>query len=361
MKRKGDFIGFTFGGVHSSTLGLIRVSDGSRYQDNLLPSFQDKVIEIPGRDDTSYFSSNYSKREINVRVAYDSMTERQIRDLRVLFGDKKVKDLIFDEAPYKVFRAKPGQTLTLSYVCFDGEDGERVYKGEGTLIFTCYDPFARSRYKFLDLYSNTSPGSIAVPEWVEEDIMEQDVSKGLNFFKNLDQWKATSGMAASRASGPYDYAGDGRQNILLVNPGDRETDFILTLRGTPDSGGYLFNLKIGLTTDAGSRIIFNNTSSRNSDPSDPNYEEGMDQNEPIEDEYVQINTRNNLIEGIEIAGEVVRKTGRVYNQYMTTGVFFKIPIITVGQNGSLVITDSVGGVNNIKGYVDSIEYSYLYY
>jgi hypothetical protein len=34
---KGDFIGFTFGGIHSSKLGLVRVSDGSRYNEDLLP------------------------------------------------------------------------------------------------------------------------------------------------------------------------------------------------------------------------------------------------------------------------------------------------------------------------------------
>jgi hypothetical protein len=34
---KGDFIGFTLGNVHSSELGLVRVSDGSRYNEDLLP------------------------------------------------------------------------------------------------------------------------------------------------------------------------------------------------------------------------------------------------------------------------------------------------------------------------------------
>jgi len=35
---KGDFLGFTFNGVHSSELGLTRVSDGSRYNENLYPT-----------------------------------------------------------------------------------------------------------------------------------------------------------------------------------------------------------------------------------------------------------------------------------------------------------------------------------
>jgi hypothetical protein len=40
----GDYIGFTFNGVHSSSLGIVRVSDGSRFNENLLPTMQDKTI-----------------------------------------------------------------------------------------------------------------------------------------------------------------------------------------------------------------------------------------------------------------------------------------------------------------------------
>jgi hypothetical protein len=33
-----DFIGFTFNGKHSSELGIVRTSDGSRFNENLLPT-----------------------------------------------------------------------------------------------------------------------------------------------------------------------------------------------------------------------------------------------------------------------------------------------------------------------------------
>jgi hypothetical protein len=35
---KGEFLGFTYGGIHSSTLGIVRTSDGSRFNENLLPT-----------------------------------------------------------------------------------------------------------------------------------------------------------------------------------------------------------------------------------------------------------------------------------------------------------------------------------
>jgi hypothetical protein len=33
-----DYIGFSFNGVHSSELGIVRTSEGSRFNENLLPT-----------------------------------------------------------------------------------------------------------------------------------------------------------------------------------------------------------------------------------------------------------------------------------------------------------------------------------
>jgi hypothetical protein len=37
-KRVTDYIGFTFNGIHSSQLGIVRTSEGSRFNENLLPA-----------------------------------------------------------------------------------------------------------------------------------------------------------------------------------------------------------------------------------------------------------------------------------------------------------------------------------
>ena len=37
---KGDFIGFSFNEHRSESLGIVRVSDGSRYNEDLVPSNQ---------------------------------------------------------------------------------------------------------------------------------------------------------------------------------------------------------------------------------------------------------------------------------------------------------------------------------
>ena len=61
---KGDYIGFSYGinhktgrPMHSSDLGIVRTSNGSRFDENLLPTMQDKTVQVPGGDGTYYFGS----------------------------------------------------------------------------------------------------------------------------------------------------------------------------------------------------------------------------------------------------------------------------------------------------------------
>ena len=44
---KGDYMGFTYNNRHSSDLGIVRTSDGSRFNENLLPTMQDKTVQVP--------------------------------------------------------------------------------------------------------------------------------------------------------------------------------------------------------------------------------------------------------------------------------------------------------------------------
>jgi phage-related protein len=62
------------------------------------------------------------------------LTEQELRDLKACFGDKKIHDLIFDEAPYKAYRAKVTGSAQIKHLVFDeGQGKERIYKGEGTI------------------------------------------------------------------------------------------------------------------------------------------------------------------------------------------------------------------------------------
>ena len=190
---KGDFIGFWIDDIHSSELGIIRTSDGSRFNENLLPTIQDKTVQVPGGDGFYYFGSYYTQRSFNIPIAFDNMEESQFRRLKQIIGNKKMVKLVFDEAPYKYYSVKSTGSSTLKYICFDVEDDtsgggadeetqsgdstptqasavenqditngtvyyqstssvvtKRVYKGEGTLSFVAYDPFGYARATSLN-------------------------------------------------------------------------------------------------------------------------------------------------------------------------------------------------------------------
>ena len=295
MALSGDFIGFTFNGVHSSDMGIIRTSDGSRFNENLLPASTDKTVQIPGGDGTYYFGSNYTQRQIPISVATDELTETQFRQLKQWLGDKQIHPLVFDEAPYKTYMVKTSSIPTLKFICFDNitkNNGEmtvnRVYKGEGSLQFIAYFPFARCTKKYLSEYTDS----------------------------NKEEWASASGLLTTQ--GGYDGTG---AEINLYNPGDVETDFF----------AYYARTSLKRLTK-----IYINSNILNFDFSN---------NDNVIDTYIRINSKANLIEGCD---ENFRPTGTLYNKFITSGDFFKIP---TGENQLLSV-----GANCVK-----IEYDYLYY
>ena len=117
----GPFLGFTYNGVHSSELGIVRTSKGESEMD-LTPESKDRVIEIPGRDGQICYGTDFTKREFKIDFAFDHVTEEQLARMRRLWNDKKIHDLIFDETAYKAYAAKVSGTATIKHLCFE-EDG----------------------------------------------------------------------------------------------------------------------------------------------------------------------------------------------------------------------------------------------
>ena len=270
MAIDNDFIGFRFNGTHSSDLNIYRVSDGSRYNDNLLPNFQDKTAQVTGGDGTLYWESFYTQRQISIQIAFDSMTEQNYRQMRQVFNGKAYGQLIFDEAPYKYYYAKVQNSPQLKTICFD-VNGTRIYKGEGSINFICYYPYAKSVHKFLDEFNS------------------QD-------YPTKSQWTAASGMKPTKAS--YDGTGN---TVYLYNAGDVPTDFCAYFP-IGSSGSALSQIQIA---NAGV-LTFTGIARKGSN-----------------DSYIRINTRTNLVEGCNSSYEL---TGTLYNQFINAGDFFRVPL-----------------------------------
>lgn len=268
-----DFIGFSFDDVHSSDLGVLRVSDGSRYNEYLLPTSQDITVQVPGGDGTYYFGSYYTGKPFPISIAFDSLTEKQLRKLRQTFTLKKIGRLVFDEAPYKYYMAKVVSQPQLKYICF-GRPGEpRVYKGEGTIQFMAYYPYAKSTHLSL----KDSEG---------------------NFYKefqdaNRVEWAEESGLPETSPS----LSG---ATVTIENVGDLEMDWRAL---------YSFDSQWGIP----SRIEVNGV--------------GLltlsNVTQMTGDSYIAINSKTNLIEGLDA---YENPTGNLYNKYISGGAFFKIPV-----------------------------------
>lgn len=305
----GDFTGFTFNGVHSSTLGITRVSNGSRYVEDLLPSYQDKVVEAPGADETFYFGSYYKQKNININFVFDNLTEAQIRILKQTFGDKEIHELWFDETPYKAYNVKVTGTPQLKYICFDVNEKnlqpKRIYKGEGTISFMAYYPFAHSRYNYIDDF---------------------DASYG-----NLNEWVVASKLRIRSNFGKILNVTNSERKILIWNAGDIATDFKLNIR---------FGNATSLTSGSIS-INRNKTLSLFSIP------------KLGADDGVQINTRLKLIQGYQIDSKGKKTlTSNIYNQYIKEGDFFNLPL----EQSELKIKGLYG---SHKDLID-IEYQHWY-
>ena len=160
-----DFTGFRFGNVHTKDLHLVVVTSSDRYEKNLLPSPKDYTVEVPGGDGNYYFGQTFDSREFTCDVAFDSVDEQTWRQISQLFSTDKLQDLVFDELPYKTYRAKLKSKPEFKFICFTNRDtGDRVYKGEGTLNFVCYYPYAFGFNKYIvraaDYYLKTPPETI---------------------------------------------------------------------------------------------------------------------------------------------------------------------------------------------------------
>lgn len=169
--KMGDFLGFRFGQVHSKDLHLIVVSSSNRYQKTELPTLKDYTKEIAGGDGTYYFGQTFTKQEFTVNVAFNEVDESTWRKISQLFSNDKPQDLVFDELPFKTYKAKLSAKPEFKFICFN-KDGQRVYKGEGTLKFICYDPFAFCFNKYVvraaDYYKCKMPKEI-ITNSIEEN------------------------------------------------------------------------------------------------------------------------------------------------------------------------------------------------
>lgn len=183
-----DFVGFTFNGKHSCRdLKIYRTSNSGRYDTNLTPTFNDKTANVAGQDGQYYFGTEITNRTFSVSFAFDELTEAELNELRNTFRGDSIHELIFDETPYKIYSAKVTGMATIKHLCFEHNE-HRVYKGEGTIQFTCYYPYARSR-KIVPMPSEMLSVSVTfTKEYIDEEKTQ------FKYTPNLSRISVTCGV-----------------------------------------------------------------------------------------------------------------------------------------------------------------------
>ena len=420
---KGDFLGFSFDGIHSSRLGITRVSEGDRYNESLVPEIEDKIVPVPGENGSYFFGSLYRTKPITIQLAFDSLTESQFRQLRKLLAIKKPCKLIFDERPYKVYTAKISAPPQLNYICFDEEQyfwedhselennggyipksidhklytgrTQRIYKGEGTIEFECIYPYAVDQFKILDYYGNfdfkptwgigvyyknnpRTPGEAqeriaydtehaAEGEVIDENdpkykVIKIDSGNTITIYDNTKDWAESSGIL------PYEYYKKYNvDNVYAVDEADGYNACIPVYNaGDVDAPFYLFlPFKNNGLDKAGSL----NAASGNY--IDINVGNRLLRLKPFQsattfrkENGVIINTNNHLIEGVvyDMETSTWRTTGNLYNEFIVAGDFAKI------KANDWTMFDTYDGSHTQTIYLNCatalnarIHYNYLYY
>lgn len=335
-----DFVDFSFNGKSNRDLNILRVSDGSRYTEQLLPQMKDTTVDPEGVDGVLFFNTFYKTKQITLNLAFDSVTETQLREMRKTFCGRQPADLIFHERPYKVYTAKVTGTPEIKAICFDerivstgssytlsandpirkalgaleGDNGMRaamsiaenpirIYKGEGTITLSAFTPYAHTPVngKFLDgaAYSSCT---------------------------NINEWAESSGLLPHQTVDGVTYDTYSNGVIKIYNPGDLPTPFVLKFR----------------TTAAGETTIsFGKTGEV------PEYV--LTLNSPSAGAYFLLDSKQGLIYNCDSSYNITS----VANNYITGGTaLFKIGTCTINDNYQF-------SLSNVS--TATVLYDYLYY
>ena len=175
LNYEGGYMGFTFDGRHSSEFGLLVVSDGSRYHQNLSSQFSDSVVQVPGRNGGYYFGTQLGMKDFQINCVYDNMSTHTMHEIQRWLYPNKVGWLIFDETPYKKYLVKLSDVPSFDFIPFDKQENIKSYqirkeilKGELDISFFSFNEFGyeNEEYEVQSITTN-------------ELIIQQTIDSGL--------------------------------------------------------------------------------------------------------------------------------------------------------------------------------------
>jgi len=227
MFETNGYLGFTFAGRHSSEFGLLVVSDGSRYHQNLSSQFSDISTSVPGKNGNYYFGTQLGNKEFEINCVFDDITSHTMHKIQHWLYPNVVGWLVFDEQPYKRYLVKLSNVPVFNFLPFDEFKSvpnytfqKDVLKGEVNFSFYSMQEFGIYNPKY------------EIPTLLKNDLVSQQfLDSGLlpeNYMRN--------GIYLPHEN--IGYAETANQIFSLYNAGNgiASADFYITIEKNNFSG-----------------------------------------------------------------------------------------------------------------------------
>ena len=186
-----DYLCFSFNGKNSyEDFGLLRTSDGGKFEDDIISTLKDNSAEIPNSDGTYFFNSYHINKKFIIKFAFYKLKESKYREIKRWLSGKELAPLWFYESPYKVYMAKVTGQPKFNLLPLGNTSEERYYNGTGQVEFTAYWPYARTPDYVIDNTEATaSEASINGKKAKDGRILSS-----YDAFLNKNEWALSSGL-----------------------------------------------------------------------------------------------------------------------------------------------------------------------
>jgi len=186
-----SFISFTFGGKFIEDFGLLVVTGSDRLERGAYAPFSDLVSTYDTLDGQLYWGSKIEPNQLNLSLATDYITEKQIDSFREWFAPGKERELILAEHPNRAILARVAESPVLSFIPFEEETeiiingysystSTTVYRGEVLLSFVMDEPNWYGKFTYMPAF---------VDKNTLEEISASSASLNDNTLENKDTLK----------------------------------------------------------------------------------------------------------------------------------------------------------------------------
>ena len=155
-----SFISFSYGGKIIEDFNLISVTDGDRINRDGYAQFDDISETYDVIDGQIYWGSHHTTNNLELKLATDGITEKQLDDFKMWFKPGIARELILAEHPNRAIMARVANPPIINMLPFESNTKTWIrgiqfdtkitlYKGEITLNFIMDEPYWYAKHNII--------------------------------------------------------------------------------------------------------------------------------------------------------------------------------------------------------------------